>query len=439
MSAASQSSGRFAWGLATLVLVVLLALNLLPDRVAHGVIEPALWKVHAAITRLGQGTDSWKCMITAYDHIQASAAQPLYQTIFFDQETKFQYPPTALLVLAAFDAAGVAPGDRLGVFFAVSWLWFGLAFWALARIAAVAADRLAAPGYLAGSGERALLVSAALIAGVVYYPLTQSFRNGQIQLWITAAALLAVAGWLRGQEGRAGMWLGLASLAKPHIGLLLIWGLARRKWRFSAGLASVVAAGLLASIARFGLTPHLGYLDVIRFLARHGESYWSNQSLAGLLYRWPGVGKNMAWADSFPSYSPAIHGASLAFAAGLLGLALVLPARRPGAGGAIDLTIMMTSVTLAAPIAWRHHYGMMLAAFPLLVVLATRLERRRGPHLALIVVAFVATGTFFRGTEVFAGTSLSALTSLTFFGGLLVLALLHAMQPLEATAPGPAP
>ena len=78
---------------------------------------------------LGGWADSWDPMIAALDWLQRSHEGKLYQSIFFQQQIKFQYPPTSLLPLAAMRAAGVPLSpDLLNV---VGWVWIeiGRASW----------------------------------------------------------------------------------------------------------------------------------------------------------------------------------------------------------------------------------------------------------------------------------------------------------------------
>jgi len=43
--------------------------------------------------------DSWEPMIIALEHLHKSPEEPVYSKVFFDENKKFQYPPSSLLVL----------------------------------------------------------------------------------------------------------------------------------------------------------------------------------------------------------------------------------------------------------------------------------------------------------------------------------------------------
>jgi hypothetical protein len=77
--------------------------------------------------------------------------------------------------------------------------------------------------------------------------------------------------------------IGLACADKPQLALLLIWALLWRQTAFSAGvLVCVVPIGVV-SLAYYGLHNHLAYLDVLAFLSQHGDSFYANNSINGIL------------------------------------------------------------------------------------------------------------------------------------------------------------
>ncbi len=90
------------------------------------------------------------------------------------------------------------------------------------------------------------LFALTMLWAVLFYHFTRTIILGQfaalVFLWL-AAALLALQ---RGREGWAGFWLALTTM-KPQMTVLLIlalllWALARRRWRFVASFSLTIAA-----------------------------------------------------------------------------------------------------------------------------------------------------------------------------------------------------
>jgi alpha-1,2-mannosyltransferase len=93
---------------------------------------------------------------------------------------------------------------------------------------------------------------------------------------------------------------------------------------------------------------------------------------------------------------------------------------------------VITSVTLASPVAWTHHYAVLLPVFALVVpatVAAGSLGRSR---FVLLGLAYVLIADNFRALNRLADTPMNFLQSYVFFGGLLLLALLYRLRSARA-------
>ena len=397
---------------------------LLPVLLARKV-YPASAHVRGLLLELSQGRDSWYAMLPAYLHLAQGEAGRLYTEVFFDQEIKFQYPPTSLLPLAAFDAAGFDQPAWHLAFTGISYAMTLLAAGALIALLIGCLGQAAAGPRVPPRGERWIIAACALGAALTFYPLTKGVSNGNVHLWISALTIAAMACWVYGRARWAGVALGLAALLKPHFAAFLLWGLVRRQWGFATAAAAALALGLGASIARFGGASHLAYLDTVRFMARHGEAVATNQSFLGLLHR-VRDGRSLAWHfDMFAPFRPWLYEASVAFAAVLLLLALALPARGGKAGGPLDLGIMILTVTLASPIAWHAHYGTLLAVFPIVFAMGVargRLGRLEGAALAAAYLALANAWAFDLTTP---STPWNGFHSEVFAPALLLLALCY--------------
>lgn len=230
-----------------------------------------------------------------------------------------------------------------------------------------------------------------------FYPLFKAFTLGQLQVAINALLILALGLWIRGRRGLAGAAIGVCALLKPTYALVLLWGMLRRQSSFVLAASCVVAVGLAAAIAVFGWRNHLDYLQVLAYLGRHGEGYYPNQSVNGLVNRLLANGNNLEWAPhSFSPFHPAVYAATVASSIVILGLALLAPMHtRRAAPPVTDLAIMMLSTTIASPIAWEHHYGFTIALYAIALDLVLAGDARpRAAWLALLAGSFLLASHF---------------------------------------------
>ena len=246
-SAATAMGGRRAL---MLIGIFLLASMLLIDVGANLFDAPPVHHQLGQWLKRQANDDSWEPMIQAYTWLRASHQGTLYQEIFFSQHVKFQYPPTALLPLAAMNALGRSPS--VGAFNAANWIIFIVVALATAALAVTLARRVAAI-------PRDSMLSAAAVGGVTalatmaFYPELWSYLLGQAQTSIDLAFVLACLSWISGRRLPAGVLIGLICLVKPQFGLFVVWGALRGQWRFLIGWCVVVVPALAASIALFGL------------------------------------------------------------------------------------------------------------------------------------------------------------------------------------------
>jgi len=421
MSRALVVAGLFV--LASLLLMDLAAGRLDAPPVHH--------LLHQWMSRDAQD-DSWGPMIRAYDWLQAPHQTTLYQDVFFTQHVKFQYPPTSLLPLAAMHALGVeptVPGLNLANF-----LIFALLALANAVFAVVLARR-------ARQIPREALLPSLVVAGVAgvataaFYPVIWSYVLGQAQTAIDLAFTLACLCWVSGRRAAAGVLIGAICLLKPQFGLFLIWGAFRRQWPFLIGWGAVVLPGLALSVALFGLANHLDYLATLQFLSSHGEVFYPNQSVNGLLNRLLQNGDSVNWSGtSFPPYRPLVYFGTLLSSAALILAAFFLRGRQADRGGLLDFMTAALTFTIASPIAWEHHYGILPAIFLALLfaLLSARPSAGRGGFWAALTASYVLSANFFPLANEAATTPFNFVQSYLLLGGLVALWLLYRV-------PAPAP
>lgn len=324
--------------------------------------EPWHFQVH---------NDSWRFLIRASQEFRYPNPRPLYPRVLFYEGHKFQYPPTSLLITEAgyaierlFEGRERSP-EMLEGLNLLSWLAVFAIGWSSIQVLHRSRCAHEVPEVSARwvqDASVALLVSA-------YAPLLWGYELGQVQTWLDALFAVALAMWLAGAMASAGMLLGLSALVKPQAGLVLLWGLVRGERRFALGFAATAIAGLLLSIALFGVRNHWDYLFVLSFIGSRGEAYAANQSLNGLLNRLlhPSAAQATQFAlHRFPDFDPRVYWGTALGSIALVAFAL---RRRPtgrSLDGAIDLSLVLLAATLTAPIVWEHHYGFLIPVYALI-------------------------------------------------------------------------
>ncbi|TFZ00195.1 glycosyltransferase family 87 protein [Ramlibacter humi] len=347
------------------MVVVLLPLALAAAMQVAG--EASLLRYLREWLRMSAWVDSWAPMERALP-LMRQAGVRAYDVLFFGEGVKFQYPPTSLVVheLAA----------RMGWPLTVQGLnlvnWFLV--WVYAALCGVFGWRLAASSH-EGKADRAMAGVLAACMVVLSYPVIKAFTLGQVQLLLDVAFVAACLAWLGGRKFACGALVGAICLVKPQFSLFLVWALLRGQWRFLGGWAVVVAAGLALSLSFFGWRNHFDYLRVLGALSATGETYYPNQSVNGILNRLFGTAPVTTWqANGFPAYHPWVH--AVTFASSLLLIGVVLLLRRHTRPRLLDFQAAALAFTIASPIAWEHHYGILP---PMLVALDFALGRET-PH-----------------------------------------------------------
>jgi hypothetical protein len=365
--------------------------------------------------------DSWDAMRVALHWVRDHPHGRLYDQVFFVDKIKFQYPPSSLFVFQLMSAAGLditnPSMNRINFWFvAANVLTTGAFTFSMARRSPIyAAQRW---GFAVVGGIGALL----------FFPLMKAFFLGQVQVWINALFALAALSWLSGRKRLAGVLIGVICLLKPQFSMFIVWGLLRREWRFLAGCSVVLALGVGTSLAIFGLQNHLDYLTVLRALSRTGESYFANQSFNGLLNRLLAVDDPMVWqANGFPPFNPVVYAGTLVTSALLIGACLLIPLRGRGVSGVFDFLAAALTFTVASPIAWEHHYGILPVVYVATLFLLLNREGsvRRPAQLFVLTASFLTTAHWFGD-------------SWMLFGALALLGLIYWIDllPRMALMPG---
>jgi hypothetical protein len=188
----------------------------------------------------------------------------------------FEYPPPFLLLPRALQL--LAPD-----FVDLRRLWFGLSGGVM-LVALVAVARFPRPG------DARLLFPVFVWASV---PTWSAFQKENVQVMVIAAAMLAMLLFERRREAAGGALLAFVTVSKLYPGLLVVYLLARRRYRAVAWTAGLSAAFVLASLVLFGAGTYQAFLDQLPRLLS-GEAFPAlrnpgpiarNLSIPGLLFK----------------------------------------------------------------------------------------------------------------------------------------------------------
>ncbi len=377
-----------------------------------------------------KGDDSWYPMLKASAQLRDHPDASIYQVIFFDQRIKFQYPLSALLLIDVprwvfhLDDNNILLMAQL-VSRATVPLF--IVTFVLLLVGAVRAEFERPCGVELPVSTLIVLGLTGFVGILFFYPLTRSEHLGQIQTLMSLDAALALLAWQHKKTGLAGALIGFCCVIKPQWGVVFIWGVVRRQWRFVLWSALTAAFFLVWAAAVYGIGNMLDYVKVVAYLGKHGESFAPNQSVNGIVNRMLLNGNNREWlGNEFPPFNPIVYVATLSSSIALIGSALLWNWRNPPRP--LDLALIMLAVTIASPIAWEHHYGIMFPIFALMLPACVRVQPWGAWTIPLFGVGYILVSEDFTNvTARLADSHLNVLQSSLFFGALIILALLYSL------------
>jgi hypothetical protein len=194
---------------------------------------------------------------------------------------------------------------------------------------------------------------------------------------------------------------------------------------------------VVPTILLYGIDNNLNYLDVLSYISRRGEAYYPNQSFNGLLNRLLGNGNNTDFeAAAFPPFNPIVYAGTIASSLVIVGAALFWRARDSVPGSAVDFALVSLSFTIASPIAWEHHYGVLMPMYALALPALIRYPVFGRWSLPVLAGSYVLASNFFNIAQKFAGHEvLTPVQSYLLFGALTLLVLLYFLRRAEAETP----
>ena len=226
------------------------------------------------------------------------------------------------------------------------------------------------------------------------FPLYRNLEFGQFYVVLLLLIIAACLAWLRGRHGLAGALVAIAAASKIFPALFFIFFLQRRAWRAFISGTLVVVAAIVLSVAVFGWNVHRTYLQEILPWTLHGETmppYVTNASISGILHV-----LFLAEPEWNPNpWHPSVLIFSLLFP--LMQMFVLAPAilliRREDTSP--DRSLLEWSALLTASLAVSTipaSYNFVLMAFPMCVLSAELLERKRFGWLVALIAAYIGIG-----------------------------------------------
>ncbi len=383
--------------------------------------------------------DSWQPMTEAWKFLKSGASGSVYDHVWHVELQKFQYPLSSLFPLEVIHV--LLPGDTIhwAPLNLASWL----AVWGTALLVALifrdSCREHLNLSVLSGASRGDEWMRMAIAAGLAltFYPLVRGFTLGQIQPWIDF--LFAAMVWLtmKRQPVAAGLAAGLTALLKPQMALLLVWAALRKQWSFAGSLLAVGVVGAVAAVAVYGLQANLDYVSFLSYLSKHGEAYYGNQSVNGLVNRVLHNGDNAGVLEpNFPPFRWPVYISTIVSTAAILGLGLLWRRAEYVSEPVLDLMVAALSITIASPIAWYHHYGILMPIFAVLLPAMLRRPVFGAASMAYLAVAYVLSSNLFYITRGFADSWFTFLQSYLFLGALMVLVALYLVRHAAAEDSG---
>ncbi len=364
-------------------------------------------------------TDSWLPMLKSLDYFRDHPHEPIYYAKLYDT---LIYPLPSLFPMMLVRKFGLG-AHELRVLAWTSWL---AVIGVLLAVLMIARQELRRRG---GSLSAASVV-ALVVLWAGFYPLFKGYGLGNASTFLTLAFAVLLWLWARGNERSGGVVLAAMMMVKPQFVLLVVWFALRRKWGalVSALLFAVVMFAI--SFAVFGVHNNLDYLKVLSSLSHKAQSHYGNQSMFGTLNRMTFHGENLPYHPFvYSPYIPWIYNVTVATSLLLAALGLFFPwGKLKGSAG--DLGAMAILSVAASPMAWEHHYGLIIAVLAW-TWFAYGCWQRKAPWL-LALSAFLTMNSLspiHQFLSMHAGWNI--LQSYIYFGALLLVFLLMRLARTE--------
>lgn len=378
--------------------------------------------------------DSWEPSKLAFDYTQTEHNQmSVYSDIFFNRKIKFQYPLTSLIIFYPLSIINNFTGESyLTVLktFSLVFIVFMLHF--VVQIFNLSCTKSMNKSIHHLSKIDVFTRNALLVClGLTFYPVVKAYSLGQIQVWVNSLFTILIWYWIKEKRKISGVVAGIMCLIKPQYAIIFLWGLLRKQWTFTLAFATTALTGSLVSVLLFGIANNFNYFSVLSFISKHGETFYSNHSINGLLNRLLFNGDNVNFEiHSFPPFNGWVYLGTILSSISLILLSLLPPKKTQEEGSTTDLSIVALTCTIASPIAWEHHYGILLPIFAYLLPCLLQKKVFGRKTIPYLCTSYLLCSNYFAITKklAYASFNLNIIQSYLFFGGLMVLICLYILR-----------
>lgn len=379
--------------------------------------------------------DSWIPMQKAFDYVKVKHQTPLYDEIFFNQKVKFQYPSSSLLVFSFLNSIDsflkVVGKSWFGILKDFSWICIVVMIYFVIKIFNLSFAENVEPSRNHTSKIDLITRNIFLvILSLTFYPVILAHNAGQIQVWINSLFAILFWCWMKEKKAISGVIAGIMCLIKPQYSIILVWAILRKQLNFTVAMSATILSGLSVSILIFGITDNINYLSVLSFISKHGEAYYPNQSINGLLNRLLFNGDNLNFdPHSFPPFNLFVYVGTIISSIAFISLALYPPKKSNEKGSITDMAIFVLTCTIASPVAWEHHYGILLPIYAFLLPCLLNKQIFGRLTIPYFCLSYLLATNYFAITRQLANVPfLNILQSYLFFGALMLLICLYTFR-----------
>jgi hypothetical protein len=422
----------FATGfLAILPAIVMLALG---DKASLSPL--AIWLKGPLIP--ATGIDSWVPINNALAYVDNHPATGLYQETYFNSHDQFIYSPISLVLFKFARFLGVNWASPQSVS-QLSWFFIPAVIVCdallLRALVSSVTGKAAGRQHIGPIGLPLQFLLAALSV-LFFYPLIRGYTLGQIQTWLTFGLVLSFVLWFYEKKLGTGIALGLIAAVKPHIGIAFLWALVRREWRMAFAMGATAATLTVLSLFAFGIQVHFEYLDLLSYLSKRGESFHYSHSVESMLLRLTQNGNNLEWDGTHTQvkYVPWLHWIATASSLVILALPFALRPSISKLESQVDYSILLLAVTMASPVAYEHHYGVLTIIFLCAGVLWLHFGSAHRWTGILLAICYALSTNLFPVVDRLADSSWNVLQSYLLWSSLLMLALLYRLKSIMRTS-----
>jgi alpha-1,2-mannosyltransferase len=385
------------------------------------------------------GDDSWEPMDIAYEYFEEHGKNaPIYTNNLIERNIRFQYPPATLFITHLANKLHSQFNLSKKFFYGACSYFFLFITSLMIYLTLHHAILKNRQSQLHVSTKLQLFLFVSLLT-ILYFPILQGAYLGNIQTWLNAFFAVALFCILKNKYLLAGALIGLVAMVKPQFGLLIIWALVRREWKFATGFFITFTLVSISAVVVYGLENHIDYLNAISFLSKHGESFHNNQSMNGLINRFfsisqPNLYNNLNWENiyqPFPPYNPWVYFGTILTSISILFLCLAFRPAKNENQRLVDFCLMSLGLTIASPIVWIYHYGVILPIYGiLLTILCYQMSETRANRSIYILLntLFILTSLSIPFVEYTADSYFNFLQSYYYFSTLGIFAVIYILR-----------